>query len=300
MLYTHLDGVLIIAADCVVVVREFRRDGRSLTLPAVIFSILLFLPFFPFAVAQTRALLFAHWLDWIGAPQPHSATFKLVISVLASAPILWLMLARRQVSERSESFQRCLIYVCLPVLALIAASVTIRPMFKIRYVSPSCAFTALVLAYLLDKGGSRVRNLTAAEVTALLFVIFALHTGQPGPWPRIAAQIRTSGSPVEPVVFEFQPSGTYDGGGEFPNGFLRVPFDFYFHGTNPRLAVSGADPTEAAKSITAEVLKSGGAWLISAKGLQGATAELPRNNNVRIESVNQYSDVVVVHLLRSH
>ncbi len=28
MLYTHLDGVLIIAADCVVVVREFRRDGR--------------------------------------------------------------------------------------------------------------------------------------------------------------------------------------------------------------------------------------------------------------------------------
>ena len=79
MLYTHLDGVLIIAADCVVVVREFRRDGRSLTLPAVIFSILLFLPFFPFAVAQTRALLFAHWLDWIGAPQQHSAMFKLVL-----------------------------------------------------------------------------------------------------------------------------------------------------------------------------------------------------------------------------
>ncbi len=300
MLYTHLDGVLIIAADCVVVVREFRRDGRSLTLPAVIFSILLFLPFFPFAVAQTRALLFAHWLDWIGAPQQHSAMFKLVIAVLASAPILWLMLARRQVSERSESFQRCLIYVSLPVLALIAASVTIRPMFKIRYVSPSCAFTALVLAYLLDKRGSRARNLTAAVVTALLFVIFVLHSGQPGPWPRIAAQIHTSGSPVEPVVFESQPSGTDDAGGEFPNGFLRVPFDFYFHGSNPRLAVSGADPAEAAKSITAEVLNSGGAWLISAKGLQGATAELPRNNNVRIASVNQYSDVVVVHLLRSH
>jgi len=269
-------------------------------LPAVIFSILLFLPFFPFAVAQTRALLFAHWLDWIGAPQQHSAMFKLVIAVLASAPILWLMLARRQVSERSESFQRCLIYVSLPVLALIAASVTIRPMFKIRYVSPSCAFTALVLAYLLDKRGSRARNLTAAVVTALLFVIFVLHSGQPGPWPRIAAQIHTSGSPVEPVVFESQPSGTDDAGGEFPNGFLRVPFDFYFHGSNPRLAVSGADPAEAAKSITAEVLNSGGAWLISAKGLQGATAELPRNNNVRIASVNQYSDVVVVHLLRSH
>ena len=79
-----------------------------------------------------------------------------------------------------------------------------------------------------------------------------------------------------------------------------MPFDFYFHGSNPRLAVSGADPAEAAKSITAEVLNSGGAWLISAKGLQGATAELPRNNNVRIASVNQYSDVVVVHLLRNH
>jgi uncharacterized membrane protein len=299
MLYTHLDGVLIIAADCVVIVREFRRDGRSLTLPSVIFSLLLFLPFFPIAVGETRALLFAHWLDWIGAPQQHSATFKLVIAALASAPILWLMLARGQVSDRSESFQRCLIYVCLPVLALITASVIIRPMFQLRYVSPSCAFTALVLAYLLDKWGSRARNLAAAAVTALLFVIFALHTGQPGPWPRIAAQIHTSGSPVEPVVFEFQPSVTYDGGSEFPNGFFRVPFDFYFHGSNPRLAVSGADPAEAAKSITAVVLGSGGVWLISARGLQGATAELPRNDNVRIASVNQYSDVVVAHLLRN-
>src|SRR5260370_34213642 len=117
------------------------------------------------------------------------------------------MLARRQVSERSESFQRCLIYVSLPVLALIAASVTIRPMFKIRYVSPSCAFTALVLAYLLDKRGSRARNLTAAVVTALLFAILALHTGQPGPWPRIAAPNPASRSPVAPVGFEFQPPG---------------------------------------------------------------------------------------------
>jgi len=300
MLYTHLDAVLIIAADCVVIVREFRRDGRSLTLPAVIFSLLLFSPFLPVAVAQTRALLFAHWLDWIGAPQQYSATFKLVIAVLASAPILWLTLARRQISERSESFQRCLIYVSLPMLALIAASVIIRPMFKIRYVGPSCAFTALVLAYLLDKGGSRVRNLTAAAVTALLFAIFVLHSGQPGPWPRISAQIRISGTPVEPVVFESQPSGTDDVGSEFPNGFLRVPFDFYFHGSNPRLAVSGADPAETAKSITAEVLSSGGAWLISAKGVRGATSELPRNNSVRIASVNQYSDVVVVHLLRNH
>lgn len=135
--------------------------------------------------------------------------------------------------------------------------------------------------------GASVRDLRSAPAPAW-------------PWPRIAARIRSSGSPVEPVVFESQPSGTYDAGGEFPNGFLRVPFDFYFHGSNPRLAVSGADPAEAAKSITAEVLNSGGAWLISAKGLQGATAELPRNNNVRIESVNQYSDVVVVHLLRNH
>ena len=300
MLYTHLDGVLIIAADCAVVVREFRRNGRSLTLPAVIFSLLLFSPFLPVAVAETRALLFAHWLDWIGAPQQHSATFKLVIGVLASAPILWMMLARRRVSERSESFQRCLIYVSLPVLALIAASLIVRPMFQIRYVNPSCAFAALVLAYLLGKGGSRARNLAAAAVTALLFATFALHTGQPGPWPRIAAQIRTSGSPVEPIVFESQDPGTDDAGGEFPDGFLRVPFDFYFHGSNPRLAVSGTDPIEAAKSITAEALNSGGAWLISAKGLQGAAAELPRNNDVRIASVNQYSHVVVVHLLRNH
>jgi hypothetical protein len=53
-------------------------------------------------------------------------------------------------------------------------------------------------------------------------------------------------------------------------------------------------------AMTAEVLNSGGVWLIRAKGLQGATAELPRDNNVRIASINQYSDVVVVHLLQNH
>ncbi len=305
MLYTHLDGVLIIAADCVVSIRELRRYGRSTTLPAVMISLGLFLPFLPLAASQTRAYLFGHWIDWLGLPQKYPISEKLFVGLFASGSIVWLTFARAQIGERSESFHRCLTYLALPFIALIGGSVILRPMFQVVYVAPSCVFIALALSYVLDMAGSRVRNLAALPLAALLFLAFVFRPGPSGPWRQIADQISTSGNPAEPVVFESQSGGDADDvgartEGEYPDGFLRVPFDFYFHGSNPRLAVSGTDPIEAAKSITAEALNSGGAWLISAKGLQGAAAELPRNNDVRIASVNQYSHVVVVHLLRNH
>jgi hypothetical protein len=93
-------------------------------------------------------------------------------------------------------------------------------------------FTSFVPRHHRAQRGGHSGNDDVFWLTALLFAIFVLHLGQPGPWPQIAAQIRTSGSPVEPVVFESQPSGTYGSGGEFPNGFFRVPFDFYFHGND--------------------------------------------------------------------
>ena len=83
MLYTHLGGVLILAADGVIIIREFRRDGRSVTWPAVAIAGFLFLPFVPVAVAQTGALLFGHWMDWLGSGAG-SATKMLLVGPAAA------------------------------------------------------------------------------------------------------------------------------------------------------------------------------------------------------------------------
>ncbi|MGO9057370.1 MAG: glycosyltransferase family 39 protein [Candidatus Binataceae bacterium] len=60
MLYTHLGGILILAGDTIVMIREFRREGRSVIWPAVAIAGIMFLPFVPVAVAQSNALLFGH------------------------------------------------------------------------------------------------------------------------------------------------------------------------------------------------------------------------------------------------
>jgi uncharacterized membrane protein len=66
MLYVHFGAILVIGADMVLVVRELRREGKSRTWPALVIACLLFLPFLPIAIGQSRALLFGHWLDWLG------------------------------------------------------------------------------------------------------------------------------------------------------------------------------------------------------------------------------------------
>jgi len=53
MLYSHLAAVFLIAADLIVVVREFRCDRRSVSWPAVAIAVFLFAPFMPAAAAQT-------------------------------------------------------------------------------------------------------------------------------------------------------------------------------------------------------------------------------------------------------
>lgn len=304
MLYTHFGGALIVGADVVVVVREYRRDGRSATWPAVALAVALYLPFVPIEIRQTRALLFGHWLDWIGVGHGSPAT-SAACAGLAVALGLWLMLGRRRIPERAESFHRCLIYALLPPVALLAGSVVIRPMFSARYAGPSIAMMALVAAYLLDLAGARVRNLATVGAAAFLLMLTPLeYAGLRQPWRSIAGEIAACAHPDEPIVFEsgfFTPqerlgeelTGPDHG---FANGFFRVPFDYYFHLHNPGLAIPGGDSARSRMLLAAWAEKDGGVWLISGKDWPGAIAELPRDHRLVIDRVGSFARIFVFHI----
>jgi len=303
MLYTHFGAMLIVGADLIVIVREFRREGRSATWPAVAVSIGLFAPFVPTAFAQTRSLLFGHWLDWIGV-QHGSMSLKLLTGSVALFTSVYLALGQRELAERSEWLRRCLIYAAIPFVALAAASILVRPVFSIRYVSPSIAFGALVLAYGLNRMGERTLRLATIGLSALFLLLTPLyHRGSQQPWRKLAATISSSSNPGETIFFE---SGFFssdqgvspeeDSG--FSSGFFRVPFDYYFHGPNPRQTVPGSDPDKARQLIAGEANRVGGAWLISGESASQARAELPLSKSFQIDFARQFSRVQVFHIRR--
>ena len=301
MLYTHLGAMLILAVDLLVIVREFWRERRSVIWPAVAIAIALFLPVVTIVVSQSRSLLFGHWLDWIGTS--HGSTVLRVYSSLLAAPaVLWLMFGGGGVDNQRESLHRCLIYAATPFVILIGVSIAVRPVFAVRYVTPSIAIAAIVTAYILDQAGYRVRNLGSVAVSALFLALVPLYyPSRYEPWPQIAAKIAGFGKPAEPIFFE---AGVFahgtvvsaDGDSAFPDGFFRVPFDYYFHRTNPRTALPAGDPETARKLIEAQVNKAGGAWLVSARDWVGAAQELPHGPHLRIDCFRTFAHVLVFHL----
>lgn len=301
MLYVHLGAILIVAADIVVIARELRRTGQSRTWPAVVIACIVFLPFVPLAVSQSRALLFGHWMDWLGVGKA-SPVQRVLFGGGAAAAVLWLGLAGAGAGERRERLQQCLIYAFVPMVALGAGSLLIRPMFEVRYVSPSFAVLAIVVAYLLDCGGARLRNLATAGIGGLWVGLLPLCYAAPrDPWPAIAARIAAAATPAEPIFFEsgfFSPEGAVDAvqDGGFPQGFFRVPFDYYFHRSNPRAAIPAAQPDTARRLIDAEVADAGGAWLVSARKWPDAVAELPRGPHLRIDYAGRFSRILVFHI----
>jgi 4-amino-4-deoxy-L-arabinose transferase-like glycosyltransferase len=301
MLYVHFGAILIVGADMVMIVRELRRAGKSRSWPAVAIACALFLPFLPLAIAQSRALLFGHWLDWLGVNQGSRAQLLLRGSVVG-AMALWLALAVPAAGDRRERLQQCLVYALMPMLALGGGSLLIRPMFEIRYVSPSCAVLAVVAAYLLDRGGARLRNLGTVAIGGLGLMLLPLCYRAPrDPWPAIAATIAEAAKPAEPIFFEsgfFSPDGeVHSGDAEgFPQGFFRVPFDYYFHRGNPRAVVPAAQPAAARKLIEAQLGQAGGAWLVSARKWPDAAAELPRGPHLRVDYSGHFSRILVFHV----
>ena len=301
MLYSHLAAVFFISADLIVAVREFRRDGRSVSWPAVAIALLLFMPFMPAAAMQSHALLFGHWLDWLGVDRGSIAT-RVLVAGLAAAALLWLALGARHAGEASETGLRCSLSAVVPLLALAAGSIVIRPMFSIRYAAPSFAVTAVILAWVLDKRGPRVRNDITFAITALLLFLMPLsYAAQNQPWRDIAARVAAAGNPLEPIFFEagfFSPDRMIDQeeNDGFPQGFFLVPFKYYFKQRNPDGALPGDDPQLARQMVESAVRKTGGAWLISGKTRSGAVAELPSGSSFQTDFEQDFSRVLLLHV----
>jgi hypothetical protein len=302
MLYTHLGGVLILGAESAMIVRDFWLRGKSNAWPAIVLTLALFSPFIPIAVTQSRSLLFDHWLDWIGAQRPQlslEVKATLVFGIVIAG--LWFVFATRSSDERSEALRWCMALALLPIILMVGTSVLVRPMFQIRYLAPCWALAAVALAFILDAMGTRFRRLGVLAIAGLFVAFIPLYQhAENDPWRDIAQQMETSAAPTEAVVFEagfFGPDHTIGGpAGGFPDGYYRIPFDFYFHAANPRTAVPGSDPKEARELISDELDKAGGVWLVSGKKLPEAMNEVPGSSQARLASVSTYGDVLLLHL----
>jgi 4-amino-4-deoxy-L-arabinose transferase-like glycosyltransferase len=300
MLYTHLGALLIMSAEVLIIIRELRNNGKSAMWPAVAMAFILFSPFVPIAISQSRALLFGDWMDWLGTA--HAPRAKMMLfGTLGAALLWWLMAGASAAGVRRESLQRCLIYALVPIAILAGGSVLVRPMFEVRYVSPSIALTAVLAAYLLDLGGTRVRNLGTVTITGMCIALLPLcYTARHDPWAAVAAKIAGAASPGEPIFFEagFLPGASTIGRDDqgYPQGFFRVPFDYYFHKANPRAVVPASDRAKARKVIEDRVIAAGGAWLVSVKSRPEAIAELPAAPDLRVDFCGSFSPVWLFHI----
>lgn len=301
MLYTHLCALLVIAGDIIVTVREWRENGYSDSWPAIAIALALFLPFCPIAISQASSLLFGHWLDWIGIGH-ESLNFRIVAGMAGAGVLLWLTFAPRTVDERSAAFHWCLIYGVTPVVALATVSIAVRPSFCVRYVSPGVCILTIGLVHLLDRAGERARNLGIVGLGTLLLAMVPSYYGpRREPWAAIAAEIESNRNRAEPVFFEagFLSSArdiVGQGNNGFPLGFFRVPFDYYFHGSNPRAVIPGSDPAAGQRIIAAAVAEMGGAWLVSAKPRADALREIPRSAPVTVDIERAFPEILLFHL----
>jgi len=269
--------------------------------PAIAIALVLFLPFMRVAIVQSDALLFGHWLDWIGVHH-HSAAARLFAAGSAVGCFSWFALGVRCANERSESVLCCALYAIVPIIALGAGSIAIRPMFAVRYVAPSFAVATVLLAWMLDQQGARVRNDAVVAIT-LCFAMFVpiSYAAQDQPWRKIAERVAARSSLHETIFFEtgfFSPERVIDQqrNDGFPQGFFAVPFKYYFKQPNPERALPGDDPERARQLIADAVRNAGGAWLISGKARREAILELPSGAWFQKDFEQDFSRVLLLHI----
>jgi hypothetical protein len=118
----------------------------------------------------------------------------------------------------------------------------------------------------------------AAGFALVCLIVLPFDRPQPQPWRDLVEQV-AGGSRSDPVFFE---SGYVSNGntantpnGGFPFGFYSVPFDYYFKGDNPRIAIPGFDSANARVTIEERVTSAGGGWLVSWKEGAAVDSELP-------------------------
>ncbi|MGH7925756.1 MAG: glycosyltransferase family 39 protein [Candidatus Binatus sp.] len=279
LIYTHMGGVLFVGAGVAMLVRDYIRGRRDpMAWLAMAITLALFVPYLPIARAQSETLIEGHWLDWIGSAYEYPLAVKVVFSVGAAAIAAWFVIGATTRWDRDERLRWIGAWTILPGLALAAGSIAIRPMFNLRYVAPSLATLALLIAAGVALASIKWRNLLAAGFALVCLIVLPFDRAAQQPWRELAGQV-AGGRASDPVFFEAgfvsnENAPNVPNGG-FPFGYYSVPFDYYFQGANPRIAIPGFDPGAARMTIAERVSSAGGGWLISWKEGNALNAELP-------------------------
>src|SRR5260370_24060670 len=129
------------------------------------------------------------------------------------------------------------------------------------------------------------RNLLAASFALTCSIALPFDRTTPQPWPDLARQVAAGGA-SDPVFFESgfvsdEKAPNIPNGG-FPFGYYSVPFDYYFSGANPRIAIPGFDTTSARMTIEERVSSAGGGWLFSWKEGYAVNSELPHPKRFKV------------------
>jgi dolichyl-phosphate-mannose-protein mannosyltransferase len=279
LLYTHMGGILFIGAALTMLVRDYVRGKQnSMAWLAMAVTLALFVPYVPVLRAQSETMISGHWLDWIGTAYEYPLWIKIGSAVGAAAVAFWFVFGATMKSDRDETLRWLGAWTILPGLVLATGSIAVHPMFNLRYVAPSMATLALLLAAGVAMVSVKWRNLMAAGFALVCLIMLPFDRTVPQPWREIAAQVAGGGA-SDPVFFEsgFVSSDNAPNvpNGGFPFGFYSVPFDYYFGGSNPRIAIPGFDSANARLTIEERVSSAGGGWLVSWKEGAAVDSELP-------------------------
>ena len=193
--------------------------------------------------------------------------------------------------DDSEPMRWCAIWSTLPPMALLIGALVLHPMFEIRYIAPVLAGFAILIAAALKFAGSRIRNLATVAAASTFLILAILYQTYHRPfalWRQIAHTVAGADAPAQTVFFEAGYVMSLEQGAgidpdslieAFPDGYLRIPFDYYFRGPNPRHAVNPFRPAPARAAIAQAARRDGGAWLLSHMKDDDLARELPPPND---------------------
>jgi len=287
MPYTRLAGLLILGAEAAILLRDLSRGRRdTIAWMAIVLAIALFLPYLPVAIRQSQQMIYGHWLDYLGPPYNYPLAGKLAAGLVTAGVTSWLVFGRAMERDGDEPLRVLVAWIGLPALAFIAGSAILHPMFNPRYLSPGIAASSLLIAAAVGARSTRWRNLLAAGFALACLILLPFARSRPWPWRDLAGQVTTSGGASDPVFFESgfvsNASTANVPNGGFPYGYYSVPFDYYFKGTNPLIAIPGFDPAAARMTIEERVSSAGGGWLVSWKDSNAVNSELPDPKRFRV------------------
>jgi 4-amino-4-deoxy-L-arabinose transferase-like glycosyltransferase len=299
--YTHMAGLLIIAAEIAMLLRDLAQ-GRRDTMPwvAMIVALGLFVPYVPVAARQSHDLMYGHSLDYLGPALNYSIVQKLVAAGLGGALAILLVFGRRLERDDDEPLRWLFAWAALPTLAFLVGSVILHPMFNARYLSPGIAATSVLIAGGIGAWSIKSRNLLAAGFALICLIVSPFARAKPQPWRELAHLVVIEGSASDPVIFEsgFVTNGktASEPNAGFPFGYYSVAFDYYFRGPNPKIVVPGYDPQAARATIESKVSAAGGGWLATWKDEDSVKSELPDPKRFKIAKLRSERELGIYRI----